>query len=183
MVSYSKRANPLALTVIISPPPHPILRMLYGLRLSPLTVIISPPPHPILCMLYGLRLSPLTVIISPPPHPILCMLHGFMFILMLTLSPIGADTQLNRSVLSCVFSWLCDRSSRSFKSYNWLQRVYWIPSLLFLRSFSLSSLWPPGKWTVIDCTLVLLRSTWKDSVSQPTWVTLHVIRSYELRIS
>ena len=27
--------------------------MLHGLRLSPLTVIISPPPHLILCMLYG----------------------------------------------------------------------------------------------------------------------------------
>ena len=51
-----------------------------------------------------------------------------LFILMLML--VCADTRFSRSVLSCICSWLCDRRARS--SSSWLQRVHWIPFLLFV---------------------------------------------------
>ena len=83
-----------------------------------------------------------------------------LFILML--SPVCDDTKFSRSVLSCICSWLCEkrvRSSAKSKSSSWLQRVHWIPFLLFfVWSFSLSSLWSPGTWTVIAGTVVLLLS-------------------------
>ena len=108
-----------------------------------------------------------------------------LFILMLML--VCADTKFSRSVFSCICSWLCERwvrSSAKSKSSSWVQRVHWIPFLLFfVVVIIIQSMAPRNINGDIRHPCLNAVFTWKNLVSRPPRVTLHVIPSFASRIT
>ena len=121
-----------------------LLRMRKATRALWIRALVSSSVPPVLLILLPRYVKQSVSASGFPPTVTTLLIFVLAFILLslslfiLMLSPVCADTVFSRSVFSCICSWLCERRARSSaksKSSCWLQRVHWIPFLLFYGRF------------------------------------------------